>query len=248
MLNLDLRILIEKNIKFSSFQRPKIHKFANNEYKKAINSGLNNNEANKVALDSTIAHFKNNIKYLPNTLFIFIISMVWFFFSVITVNSGIFSSSSLFFTLSFIKITFVIGTLLLICMFFVFPFFRTYDFLFMIFLLWMLIFYYLLTYSVYSNFKVHGGPCTIVSKSYFPGIFFLTIYTTSSNGSETVNNVTNSTYFSVGYLISLIPVLVGSTAFLSEIIMHKKQNINKNIWVLQGFWEIYWKYRTIIYN
>ena len=65
MLNLDLRILIEKNIKFSSFQRPKIHKFANNEYKKAINSGLNNDEANKVALDSTIAHFKNNIKYCP---------------------------------------------------------------------------------------------------------------------------------------------------------------------------------------
>ena len=73
MLNLDLRILIDKNIKFSSFQRPKIHKFANNEYKKAINSGLNNDEANKVALDSTIAHFKNNIKYLE------IIIILWYY-------------------------------------------------------------------------------------------------------------------------------------------------------------------------
>ena len=81
MIGLNLRLSIENNLKFSSFQRPKIHKYANKKLKEALAEGYSKEEANTIALNSTVDYFKGKLKFIPNTLFIFIVSFVFFLIS-----------------------------------------------------------------------------------------------------------------------------------------------------------------------
>ena len=74
MIGLNLRLSIENNLKFSSFQRPKIHKYTNKKLKEALAEGYSKEEANTIALNSTVDYFKGKLKFIPNTLFIFIVS------------------------------------------------------------------------------------------------------------------------------------------------------------------------------
>lgn len=213
-----LYLEVDKSLKYHSFYRPKIYKFARNKQKELSSAGFLGKDCIDKAVLETKNEFEAKQKFIPKFTFIFALSTLIFLLFIFDAFSGLFITNSLSFTINFTYLLFFALILLLIVMTFMHRYFRVYDFLYIIIECWILIFVHLMCYSIYTSYRQSGGPTNFYSWNYYP--FFTKIHSVvylSEGAREKDGVVFNPTFVFglINYVATLIP-------FLVDIFLHKK--------------------------